>query len=409
MAELAKEYHDRLQTENLLPPTSTIRAEALENALQAIPDTQKLEDPISSQLNAPITYTDLEEALAATKLGTAAGPDRIPHEVWKHLHMQHQSTTKENRSSFNALLCMLKALVDIQENGVDPSTQFTLGWLFPIYKKKEKNQIKNYRPITLLNTNYKLLMKVMSTVQLAQHIHPLIHPDQSGFIPKRSIFDSINLNQSLCTYANYMEENGVIVALDQEKAYDKIDHHYLLEMLSRFNLLQPFINSIHSLYNSASMAVLVNGVVSSPFKVMRGVRQGDPLSCLFFNLAIEPLACLLRKSPDLASFNIPGIREKLIVSLYADDTMVYLSENDSYTTLQNILSSWCMASGAKFNLEKTEIIPIGTEEHRERVCSSRKITINDPPLSQAIKITPDGNAVWCLGAWIGNNIKVAEP
>ena len=408
MAQLAKEYHEDLQTENLLPPTSAARAEALENALQAIPDSQKLEDPLSSQLNAPITYTDLEEALAASKLGTAAGPDGIPYEVWKHLHAQHRAAIKENRPSFNVLLCMLKAIVDIQENGVDPSTQFTLGWLVPIYKKKEKDQIKNYRPITLLNTDYKLLTKVLST-HLAKHIHSLVHPDQSGFIPKRSIFDPINLNQSLCAYADYMEENGVIVALDQEKAYDKIDHHYLLETLTRFNLPQPFINSIRSLYNTATTAVLVNGVVSSPFKVTRGVRQGDPLSCLLFNLAIEPLACLLRKSPDLAGFDIPGIREKLIVSLYADDTTVYLSESDSYATLQNILSKWCMASGAKFNLEKTEIIPIGTEEHRERVITSRKITINDLPLAQAIKITPDGNAVRCLGAWIGNNTKAVEP
>ena len=72
-----------------------------------------------------------------------------------------------------------------------------------------------------------------------------------------------------------------------------------------------------------------------------------------------------------------------------DDTMVYLSENDSYATLQNILSSWCMAPGAKFNLEKTEIILIGTKEHRERICAFRKITINDPLLSQEIEITPD--------------------
>ena len=408
MAQLAKVYHDNLQREDLLPPTSEVRAEAMKNALQAIPDAQTLADPLSSPLNALISHTDLEKALAATRMGMAAGPDGIPYEVWKHLNSQHQAAAKENRPSFNVLRCMLAAMVDVQENGVDPRTHFTLGWLCPIYKKKEKDQIKNYRPITLLNTDYKLLTKALST-HLALHIHSLVHPDQSGFIQRRSIFNPINLNQSLCAYADYMEENGVIVALDQEKAYDKIDHHYLLETLHRFNLPLPFINSIRSLYKTASMAVLINGVVSSPYKVTRGVRQGDPLSCLLFNLAIEPLACLLRKSPDLDGFDIPGIQEKLIVSLYADDTTVYLSEADSYETLQNILSSWCMASGAKFNLEKTEIIPIGTEEHRERVCSSRRITPNDLPLTQSIKIAPDGYAVHCLGAWIGNNTKAAEP
>ena len=408
MAQLARDYHNDLQMEDLLPATSPTRKEALEKARQAVPNSQKLTDPSSSPLNLPIMPEDLEQALAASKLGTAAGPDGIPYELWKHLHLRHQLDVKENKPSFNVLNCMLRTLVNVQEHRVDPRTQFTLGWMCPIYKKKEKDQIKNYRPITLLNTDYKLLTKSLST-QLAQHIHTFVHPNQSGFIPRRSIFDPICLNQSLCAYADYMEENGSIVALDQEKAYDKIDHHYLLETLKEFNLPDPFVEMIRSLYATASMAVLINGVVGTPFKVKRGVRQGDPLSCLLFNLAIEPLACLLRNSPALAGFQIPGIHEKLIVSLYADDTTIYLSDTDSYSTLHKILSNWCTASGAKFNLEKTEIIPIGTLEHRERVCSSRKITENDPPLTQNIKITSDGNAVRCLGAWIGNNTKAAEP
>ena len=303
---------------------------------------------------------------------------------------------------------MLSALRDIQGHGVDPRTKFTLGWICPIYKKKEKDQVKNYRPITLLNTDYKLLTKTLST-HLATHIHTLIHADQHGFIPKRSIYDPIRLNQTICAYADHMEENGAIVALDQEKAYDKIDHHYLLETLKRFDLPQPFINTVRSLYSTATTAVLINGVISSPYKVSRGVRQGDPLSCLLFNLAIEPLACLLRSTPELEGFEIPGIKEKLIVSLYADDTTVYLSESDSYTTLQGILTSWCLASGAKFNLEKTEIIPIGTQTHRERIWSTRKVSIDDPPLHLDIRVAKDGNAVRCLGAWIGNNTKAAEP
>ena len=408
MTKLAKDYHENLQVDDLLPPESEERTQALEEALGAIPKKQKLEDPLSSPLNLPITNDDLEMALSSSKLGTAAGPDGIPYELWKHLNLQHKTASKKQKPSFDVLDCMLRTLIDIQKFGVDPNTEFSLGWMCPIYKKKEKDQIKNYRPITLLNTDYKLLTKALSN-QLAQHIHSLVHPDQAGFIPRRSILDPIRLNQSLCAYADYMEENGTIVALDQEKAYDKIDHHYLLETLRKFNLPTPFIDTINSLYKTASTAVLINGVVSSPFNVTRGVRQGDPLSCLLFNLAIEPLACLLRTSPDLDGFEIPGLKEKLIISLYADDTTVYLSESDSYTTLQKILSRWCIASGAKFNLEKTEIIPIGTEEHRNRVLTTRKITITDPPLHQSINISKDGNAVRCLGAWIGNNTKASEP
>ena len=228
---------------------------------------------------------------------------------------------------------MHNILTDIQRNGVDQHMNFTLGTMCPIYKKKERNQIKNYRPITLLNTDYKLLTKSLSS-QLAKHIHTLIHPDQYGFIPNRSIYDPIRLNQSICAYVNFMEENKVIIALDQEKAYDKVDHHYLLETLRKFNPPPLLMNTIQSLYKTAATEILINRTTSSPYKVTRG----DPLSCLLFNLTIEPLACLLHLSQELEGFKIPGIKEKLIVSLYADDTTIYLSETDLYTALQQILS-----------------------------------------------------------------------
>ena len=124
----------------------------------------------------------------------------------------------------------------------------------------------------------------------------------------------------MCAYADFMEEDGTIIALDQEKAYDKIDHHYLLETLKKFWLPDKFIRTVHSLYQNAETAVIINGVVSSPFKVTRGVRQGNPLSCLLFNLAIEPLACLLRNTQELSGYKIPSIAQKIIVSLYTDNT-----------------------------------------------------------------------------------------
>jgi hypothetical protein len=159
----------------------------------------------------------------------------------------------------------------------------------PIYKKKDRTKIENYRPITLLNTDYKIMTKALAT-QLATHACDLIHPDQSGFVPTRSIFDPIRLAETMSAYADYMEENGAVIALDQEKAYDKVDHHYLIETLRTFQLPDLFINTISALYEHAKTSIIINGVCSTPYLVTRGVRQGDPLSCLLFNLAIEPLA-----------------------------------------------------------------------------------------------------------------------
>ena len=119
-------------------------------------------------------------------------------------------------------------------------------------------------------------------------------------------------------------------------------------------------------------------------------RQGDPLSCLLFNLAIEPLAEMLRISPKLEGYKVADIDDKIITSLFVDDTTVYLSSNNKYDDLIKILESWCKASSAKFNTGKTEIIPMGEEEYRSRLIHTRQLSWNDDPIPAHIRIVPDG-------------------
>ena len=106
-------------------------------------------------------------------------------------------------------------------HGIEENTNFALGWMCPIYKKKDQTEISNYCPITLLNTDYKLLTKVLA-LQLINHIKNLVHPDQAGFIPNHPIFNNIRLARMIIKYAEIAEEDGTIIVLDQEKAYDKI-------------------------------------------------------------------------------------------------------------------------------------------------------------------------------------------
>ena len=207
-------------------------------------------------------------------------------------------------------------------------------------------------------------------------------------------------------YAETVEENGAIIALDQEKAYDKITHDYLWKTLAKYNLPASFIATVKSLYENAETKVMVNGVLSSSFKVSRGVRQGDPMSCLLFNIAIEPLPNMLRKS-DLKGFEIPGVKDKLITTLFADDTTVFLSEYDKFVDLEVILNKWCTASGARFNVNKTEVLPVGHPLYRKEVVVTRRIHPSEETLANTIHIAQDQESVRMLGAWIGNNIEQA--
>ncbi|KAI1783863.1 hypothetical protein LXA43DRAFT_902741, partial [Ganoderma leucocontextum] len=117
---------------------------------------------------------------------------------------------------------------------------------------------------------------------------------------------------------------------------------------------------------------------------------------------------MLRQS-ELQGITIPGLRDRLIATLFADDTTVYLSDNDDFVTLQGILARWCAASRAKFNGGKTEVIPIGGAGYRAEVVTTRRTGPNTQPFPVGARIADQGDAVRTLGAWVGNGVDQAAP
>lgn len=209
----------------------------------------------------------------------------------------------------------------------------------------------------------------------------------------------------IINHVDITQTNGLIVALDQEKAYNKICHDYLWRVLEACQIPDQFIRTVKFLYENAHTRVMVNGFLSLLFRVTRGVRQGDPLSCLLFDIAIEPLAEMLRKS-SLKGLEVPSSTEHLIAKLFADDTTTFLHEDNDVASLMNILDVWCLASGAKFNIVKTQIIPIGQKSFHQKVSNERRTNDEFNPISNDIKIVEDGEAIHILGAWFGNEIPI---
>ena len=220
---------------------------------------------------------------------------------------------------------------DVAKNGIKAGTAFNKGWMCPIYKKKEADDIANYRPITILNMDYKILTKAIAT-RLTDIVPSTIHPDQGGFIRGRSIFDQIDQITTTINFAKLKKINGAIVALDQEKAYDKITHPYIWKILEKFAFPQESINTIKMLYENAPTSVIVTRVISNPFHVTRGVRQRDPMSCILFDLSIEPLIVNIRLS-NIQGINVPNLNKNAIVSMFADDTRVILTKHNSLSNL----------------------------------------------------------------------------
>jgi len=404
MAQIAKEYHEQLLTIDRDPRTEPDE-EKLHEALENI-NTRLAQEDIE-ELRKSVSSEEVEEALNDSANDKAAGLDGIPMELWKLLNQQYKSAKEDERHNYcNIVNVLTKIFRDVADYGVTEGTNFNEGWMCPIYKKKEANNIANYRPITVLNTDYKIFTKAIAT-RLTGIAPKIIHPDQAGFIRGRSIFDQIEQAATTINYAKLKGINGAIVALDQEKAYDKITHPYLWKILEKFAFPTEMINTIKALYRDAPTSVIINGMISEPFLVTRGVRQGDPMSCILFDLGIEPLAANIRAS-NIKGIDVPNLDEKVKVSLFADDTTVILTEHDSFTELTEITSKWCEVSGAKFNVEKTELIPIGTAEYREKLIETRELSEGEI-VPQTIHIAREKESTRLLGAWIGNDVNPEEP
>lgn len=219
---------------------------------------------------------------------------------------------------------------------------------------------------------------------------------------------TFKLAKLMTDYAEAEKMNGAIITLDQEKAYDRINHTYLWTLLRKMNFPKKFIAAIRALYEVAESVVIVNGVTSQRFRITRGARQGDLMSCILFDIAIEPLADALRKL-GLKGLEVPGIAERLIAKLFADDTTVYLSAEDRYDKMEAILLTWCQASRAKFNAEKTECIPVGTKEFRMELTKGDLGMVLGRTIPDRVRVVPDGQAVRILEAWLGNGTNATEP
>lgn len=403
MAEMAKQHHDNIQKDGEDITTPEQRDRDIATALKSI--TSKIEGDQAESMGAEISRDDVELSLKFAKTGTAPGLDGIQYEVWKTVHARYvEDSRHQARASLDIVKLLTAAYEDVRVHGVCASTNLAEGWMSPIYKEKgERTKVVNYRPITLLNTDYKLLSKILA-IRLADVAPGIVHPAQAGFVPGRRLRNHTQLAKMMINWAEATEVNGAIVALDQEKAYDKIAHDYLWKVLEVFGIPETFTNMVKSLYGVARTSVVINGVTSETYRIYRGVRQGDPLSCLLFDLAIEPLSAMIRDSP-LKGLNIPTSGTALKATLFADDTTVYLSEEDDFQVLQDILDTWCSAAKARFNIGKTEIIPLGSPDFRKEMIGEYERSGRWRNYPVGVHVAKEGEAVRILGAFIGNGVE----
>ena len=231
-----------------------------------------------------------------------------------------------------------------------------------IFKNKgSPDEIKNWRPISLLNLDYKILTKTL-TLRLKNTIANIINEFQSCG-PNRSIINNALNLKSIIKYIRQNDQKYAIISLDQEKAFDRIEHNFLKIVLQKYDFPPNFIKWFEILYTDIESKILVNGTFTSTFKIMRSVRQGCPLSMFLYALGLEPLIFKINQNPQILGIKIPNMKNQIKSFQHADDTTVIIRDQKSYYSLKNETKNFSKASGSKINDEKTEILTFGDWEN----------------------------------------------
>ena len=230
--------------------------------------------------------------------------------------------------------------------------------LITLIPKKDKDRIflKNWRPIALLNTDYKIMAKSLAN-RIKSVIDTIINSDQTGYLKGRYIGENIRTVSDLIFYLKQKQMDAIILLIDFEKAFDSISWSFLDKALAKFNFGSDFRKWVKVLYANSESAVINNGYFTRFFKLERGVRQGCPLSVYLFILVVELLACEIRNNTLIKG--IPLINCELKISQMADDTTIFLKEENSIPVLFDVLKKFAICSGLKTNIEKTKAYNFG--------------------------------------------------
>ena len=377
MREIATRYYSNLLSAISFSDEDLISRSCVWNKMSS-----RITQDMNASLQDVLTHEELSEALQALPKNSCPGMDGLtPSFFIKYWDL------------FKSDLCT--AFQQILREGIMPS-HFTEGIIYLIPKSEGPSlDIKKWRPITLLNTVYKILAKALS-IRLGTIMPIVIHPSQTGFIQERSILDNVYTFWESAALAAKSNQELAIVMLDFEKAYDRVDWEFLQGVLARFGFSKEWIKGISSLYNSAQSRVLLVGNYGPLFTISRSVRQGCPLAPFLFLFFAEAMISFLNAGDiGIRGIRIPFSHIEVRDAEFADDTALYLKgdlENLQKTELA--ISTFCKASGALVNWNKSFAFWVGDVE---------------PPLwspHPQFRWIPSGCPVRYLGCTIGIDLSM---
>ncbi|GAB9465705.1 Pollike protein, partial [Globisporangium polare] len=293
-------------------------------------------------MDRPITANDIYYALKATSKNKAPGPDGLPIDYY-----------------FTDLPLWCKILESVY------GSQFSKGRMSKfqrraqvclLYKKGDKSDPGNYRPITLLNVDAKIGPKVIAK-RLGDLLPHLLEEDQYGFVPGRDIRNAHLRFQALQEICQRKQSKAGGVLLDFAKAFDSVIWDALVMVLEHFGFGDNFVRWILTFFKGTLVSILFNGSPLAPFELGVGVRQGDPISPALFVIFIEPMLNFIRSKLGDSGIKLENSTQPHSVLSFADDCTGILEDLNQAGKFLSCVEEFCTASGMKLNKSKTVILP----------------------------------------------------
>jgi len=388
MASVSRDYFRGLHRPEPLAGDRARAQDAL--LLEVVEAYGRLPGPVDFEVG---PFTDEEVLALQDKMpNTTPGPDGIPYDFWKRLRamLQGLGGSPDPPPAFWSVF--RDVANDVRARG-SSRCGFKDANVSLFYKKGDPTLVSNYRPISSMNTDCKMYTNLVNA-RLAPWAVSKIHEDQIGFVPGRLMSNHTRLAQAVAHACGSTGTAGYLVSLDQAKAYDRVDQSWLLRVMKSMGLPRCLVSMIQDVLPNCRSRVRINSGYSEWFKLKRGVRQGDPLSCLLFNFSIEPLAMRLRQV--VQGISIGGLRPAKVM-LYADDINLFLSASDDVPLLSSCLVDTSFAIGSKFNLEKMDVKPLGPEAFVQACFDGQ--TMGGALLPGAY-VLPPGDPLRVLGVWV---------
>uniref|UniRef100_A0A803TV24 ribonuclease H n=1 Tax=Anolis carolinensis TaxID=28377 RepID=A0A803TV24_ANOCA len=302
------------------------------------------------KLGTEISYQEIEQVIDTLKNRKSPGGDGYTAEFYKEMK---EIIIPELKILFN----------NIMKGGKIPDTWRESEIITVRKSGKDPEDPNSYRPISLLNQDYKIFTKILVN-RIEEIISKIVKEDQYGFIKGRNIAHPI---RNVLNILNHNKKRKfALLKLDIYKAFDSLNHKYLLQLMGNYGFDISFIKIVKELYSNSRARIRVNEGLTKYFKTERGVKQGCPLSPLLFALAMEPLADRIRNNGRIKGYQIRN--EEVKINLYADDILLIMENPaEAIHEIQIILKDFERYSGLKVNMSKSEmmIYNLGKKEQKE--------------------------------------------